>query len=569
MRSSIAKAEPRSASFTADRRFRAAWVALMALTALLLFARLGERALWSMEVRWGQIPREMRQTGDPFTPTINGKLYYDKPLGSYWLILAASRLTGDVDEWTARLPSALSGLLAVALLVHISRRLFGDRTALLAGVILATSFSFVGFGRTASADMETVVGELAALALYLGGGRRPAARRVVALWLVMAVTSLTKGLLGFALPLLVIGLHATCTTDASFTDSRNVVARFVNRNRWFFHWATPVAIGLAVALYFAPFAMAQDASIADRGLSMVFRENLQRFFNPVNHKGPVYLYAYVIFGLFAPWSALLPAALTYRRHGESNSARTFALIFFWGTFLFFTLAASRRSYYLLPILPAAALLVARLLATPITECARITRWLTWLGVAVIVAALGAFAVLLVPPSWLGVDLPSLPGRPLVALAALGCATAVVYAGVRFRSRGLAVALGGVAAVAMAFVYLIALPAAEPYRWQRPFAADVRALTGDDVALYRTREMVYYLNPAHDLAEFETESAVRSAVADGRVQWLLLSERDLRQFDLPMTVVARAPVHTWEKGFESGGRTVLARFDGPRHEGGER
>src|SRR5947209_11999873 len=97
-------------------RWRTWWLALMALTALLLFARLGERALWSMEVRWGQIPREMRQTGDPFTPTINGKLYYDKPLGSYWLILAASRLTGDVDEWTARLPSAVSGLLAVGLL---------------------------------------------------------------------------------------------------------------------------------------------------------------------------------------------------------------------------------------------------------------------------------------------------------------------------------------------------------------------------------------------------------------------------------------------------------------------
>src|SRR5258708_31271632 len=122
---------------------------------------------------------------------------------------------------------------------------------------------------------------------------------------------------------------------------------------------------------------------------------------------------------------------------------------------------------------------------------------------------------------------------------------------------------------MAFFYLIALPGAEPYRWQRPFAAEVRALTGDDLALYRTREMVYYLNLAHDLEEFETEPALRSAVADGRVRWLLLSERDLRQFDLPMTVVARAPLHEWDKGLESGNRTVLARFDGPRPEGGGR
>src|SRR5207245_999773 len=147
--------------------------------------------------------------------------------------------TGDVDEWTARLPSAVSGLLAVALLVHITRRLFDDRTAILAGLILATSFSFVGFGRTASADMETVAGELAALALYLCGARRLVGSGIIALCLVMALTSLTKGLLGFALPLLIIGLHASCTAEVGIIEAQNALARFVHRNRWFFSWATP------------------------------------------------------------------------------------------------------------------------------------------------------------------------------------------------------------------------------------------------------------------------------------------------------------------------------------------
>ena len=52
------------------------------------------------------------------------------------------------------------------------------------------------------------------------------------------------------------------------------------------------------------------------GLTMVYRENLRRFFDPVNHRGPIYLYGYVIFLLFAPWSALLPAALV-SAHGTS------------------------------------------------------------------------------------------------------------------------------------------------------------------------------------------------------------------------------------------------------------
>ena len=181
---------------------------VLALAALLFLARLGERSLWSMEVRWGEIPREMRERGDWLTPTINGHLYYDKPLLSYWLVLAASALTGEVNEFAARLPSAVAGLLSVILLMRIARRFFDERTAALAGLVLATSFSFTGFARTASADMENVAGILAALALYLDAGDNPRALRIITLWLVMAVTSLTKGLLGFALPILIIGVDS-------------------------------------------------------------------------------------------------------------------------------------------------------------------------------------------------------------------------------------------------------------------------------------------------------------------------------------------------------------------------
>src|SRR5262245_28383214 len=312
------------------RRRNAGW-GVLALAAILFFARLGERSLWSMEVRWGEIPREMRDRGDWLTPTINGHLYYDKPLLSYWLVLAASSLAGEVNEFAARLPSGLAGLLSVILLMRIARRLFDERTAVLAGLILTTSFSFTGFARTASADMENVAGILAALTLFLEGGDNPRAWRIIAIWLVMALTSLTKGLLGFALPLLIIGV------DSLFAALRG-------RKRWLLHWATPVGILLALVVYFVPFLLAANRSIAGDGLGMVFRENLQRFFAPHNHRGPVYLYAYVIFALAAPWSLLLPAALV-QAHRAGNSGRRFMLVFFWATFAFFTLAASRRSYY--------------------------------------------------------------------------------------------------------------------------------------------------------------------------------------------------------------------------------
>src|SRR5438067_10741383 len=89
---------------------------VLALGAILFFVRLGDRALWTMELRWAEIPREMQMHNDFFWPTINGRSYYDKPLGSYWLVVAASRLTGALDETAARLPSAVAGLLGVVLL---------------------------------------------------------------------------------------------------------------------------------------------------------------------------------------------------------------------------------------------------------------------------------------------------------------------------------------------------------------------------------------------------------------------------------------------------------------------
>src|SRR5208282_2966300 len=141
--------------------WRLAGWGVLALTAILYFTRLGARALWASEFRWAEISREMRMTGNYFWPTIHGRLYYDKPLLSYWMVLGAAHLTGSLNEAAVRIPCAIAGLSAVGLLILLVRRLYGEwRTAALAGFILATSMSFVFFSRNASADVETITGEL-------------------------------------------------------------------------------------------------------------------------------------------------------------------------------------------------------------------------------------------------------------------------------------------------------------------------------------------------------------------------------------------------------------------------
>ena len=174
---------------------------------------------------------------------------------------------------------------------------------------------------------------------------------------------------------------------------------------WFFDPTTPIALIAAGALYYLPFAFSSHRGHSEAGLYLVFRENIVRFFEPFDHRGPIYLYLYVIFGLMAPWSVFIPAALLEVHHKVRRAATSaiadadvFALIYFWGTLAFFTVSRSRRSYYLLPILPAAALVVARLLCGYASELWAPARRLMKIGYGTLVAVtiIGGIAFLLLP-----------------------------------------------------------------------------------------------------------------------------------------------------------------------------
>src|SRR5260370_25999170 len=245
----------------------------------------------------------------------------------------------------------IAGVVAVALMVVIVRRRYGLRTAVIAAFILATSFSFVFFSRHASADVETVTGELAALALFLRNEDRPVGWWVVGLWLIMAATSLTKGLLGFVLPVLIIGTYS-CLADGWSELGRRMlrgalaerIRWIVNRNRWFFNWRTVIAAAMGFAVYYTPFAISRMQTGATTGLQMVYRENVERFFEPFDHRVPIYLYVYVFFALITPLSAFLPAALVQaaprRRNGADQARRgRFGVVFFWVVFIIFTVSA--------------------------------------------------------------------------------------------------------------------------------------------------------------------------------------------------------------------------------------
>ena len=571
--------DPRASA--GDARWRGLVGLVLVLAAILFFARLGARALWSSEFRWAEIAREMQLTGDYFWPTINGRLYYDKPLGTYWLVLAATWITGGMNEAAARLPCALAGMLAVALLIAIGRRLYDFKTGVAAGFILATSFSFVFFSRSASADVETIAGELAALTLFLRHEHDPDGWWVVALWLVMALTSQMKGLLGFVLPLAVIGSY--CALAGGWAELRRTLLTgpwrqrlrwIVDRNRWFFNWKTPLAIAIAGAIYYVPFEISQRLTGSGKGFAMVYRENVQRYFEPFDHRGPVYLYTYVIFALMAPWSALLPAALVEaHRRPPANSARSrsdrFTMAMFWATFVFFTLSGSRRSYYLLPILPAAAILVARLLGRRLEL---MTPWacrLTKLGFAAITCAVVLAALAFVPPQLLlpqpYAQLPPAPGLGVFAIFWIGSIGAIAYALRNFRSDRILTAVGVTAWLFMFYFFVVAMPAGDAYRSEKPFAAQVRALVGGDpagLAFFKNQGPVFYLGLPRPVPEYDKLLDLNAALSGGKVRWLIVRRRDIALLKFNSAPAAAETLYPWDPREHSLNSMVLLRVDPP-------
>jgi 4-amino-4-deoxy-L-arabinose transferase-like glycosyltransferase len=298
---------------------------------------------------------------------------------------------------------------------------------------------------------------------------------------------------------------------------------------------------------------------SSEGLQMVFRENIRRFFAPVNHRGPVYLYGYIIFVLLAPWSVLLPAAL-----GNANprqSSDRFALVYFWGTFLFFTLASSRRSYYVLPILPAAALVIARLLTTESIRN-RVVYGLMWTGHAVLGLSvlLGGIVLTLAPFIFGQWDfLQHVPARHLFVIALIGCFGALCWSLRMFGIARIRMALSVTAVVVMGYGYLVLWPFLDSLRTQKTFAQQVRSIPGldlDHLTLFRNRDVVYYLGSAKPIRECYSAEALARKIQEAQIRWVIARQRDLATFTFPFKETVREVGHSWEEEARSGSKLIL-------------
>jgi len=200
-------------------------IALAALALLLFVPWLGATGLWDpWEPHYGEVAREMIARGDYVHPWWESSWFFSKPALDLWLMAASmlvantnepERWTGIYTEWAVRLPYAVLTALGALLLFVMANRLLGRRTALIGTVAILTSPIFVFLARQAVPDpvfVGLLNGAMACLMIVLFEDE-PREGWAAAFFCLVGFATLSKGLLGFALPGAVALLYCIVTGE--------------------------------------------------------------------------------------------------------------------------------------------------------------------------------------------------------------------------------------------------------------------------------------------------------------------------------------------------------------------
>ena len=372
---------------------------VLALGAALYLPGLGREILrHPLEAKYALAAREMVRGGPWLVAHLFGELYPDKPPLYFWAAAAVAELRGGrFDEVSARLPAVLGGLASLVFTLMLGEALFGARAGLIGAVVLATSGLFFWYARQGHPDQFLIAGvTLACLALWRSFTTARGPRRtawIAVAYAAMAAGVVSKGLLGLVLPLLAGLLYLVLTGPLRAVPWRVGL------------WPGLPVFAVVVLGWYGP-------AVSRHGLGYLretlVHQQVERYTRSWVHQGPWYQYFGDFTAGFLPWSLFVPGAVALAwgawrgvrgrlrearavadiPDGQAPAPFLFPLCWFVAGFVFFSLSTGKRAAYLLPLYPAAALLVGWMWAQAITEGRRSR----WLGVPVALLA-GAAALL--------------------------------------------------------------------------------------------------------------------------------------------------------------------------------
>ena len=455
------------------------------------------------EPRYASIARDMATSGDWVTPRLHGEPWLEKPILYYWVAALGYRVFSD-GELAARLPSMLGGLTTMLALGWVAWRFYGPATATLFALVFPSSIAVLAFARAATPDMlftSTLAVALAAAApLVLRNQRGGGWAYQVAFGGALGLAVLAKGPAGVVLA------GASALIGALATKRSACVWRLAGP------WALASFAGVALPWYVL-------CALRNPEFVQVFllSHNVERFLRPAfHHQQPFWYFGPVLLLGLAPWTAAIVATVrealtTLTRRTWAGSPSIFFASWVLAPVVFFSLSQSKLPGYVLPAVPAAAMLLAHALARALQHSPTRARALG-LGSA---AVLGAMAVaFIVAPRVGSAGIEAGAVRPLAGILGVA-ALAAGYVGNRGRLRAtVAVSALGVA-LTLWQLNVILLPRLDPLISTRASARDAADLAnGVPVHAYELHRawhygLEYYLD--QQVPEWTSEDPVGSVV----------------------------------------------------------
>jgi 4-amino-4-deoxy-L-arabinose transferase-like glycosyltransferase len=333
---------------------RTDWLVLAGFCGFLFFFGLSYFGLLGAdEPRYAQVAREMLARHDWITPTLGGQPWLEKPVLYYWQAMLSYKVFG-VSDWAARLPSAVDATLMVVAVFLFLRR-FRPGLRLDGSLILASAAGIVGFGRAASMDMPLAatftIGMLAWYAWHESGHKS----YLLVFYAMIALGTLAKGPLAPFLAAVIVIAFVLATRDLGMVGKTL--------------WVPGILVFLCVAV---PWYVAVQLRNPEFFRVFILEHNLSRFgTNRYHHPQPVWFYLPVVLIGLLPWTIVALVAvfdsardwLRQRRIQDpsKDGFAIFLLIWFLLPVLFFSLSQSKLPGYILPALPAGALLLSECL----------------------------------------------------------------------------------------------------------------------------------------------------------------------------------------------------------------
>lgn len=328
---------------------------LLLLVALLFFFALGSHELQgSTEARVAGIAMAMHLDNDWVVPQLFREPFLEKPPLSLWLDAGAIRLFGGTT-WAVRLASAFAGLFSVMLFYGMLRKFGRPQTlAFCAALILATMASYWSNARGVGEDSLLSLGVTTALLAFYQAMRPENSGSKVGAWALftagMVIATLSKGVLGLAMPGIVIFVYLAVT---SVMDKRLRIGDWLKPGLFTLLALVPLMIWLAFLF--------QRGGMQAVG-EVLWTNSVGRFsgsFVEAGHYEPFYYYIAKLPEAFLPWNILVYLGLWhFRKSLVRNRYQLFFCIWLVAQFTLLTLASSKRTVYLMSLTPAAAVLAA-------------------------------------------------------------------------------------------------------------------------------------------------------------------------------------------------------------------